>query len=98
MSADNWAICPKCQELYNANQKARILGVAEKYGKIPAEEYIKLSKEVSKEVELEATLREDYEFYIDDDGKFFATYSAECAVCDFHFKFKESKQVFTAKS
>ena len=96
MSADNWAICPKCAEKADASQQARILGAAEKYGKIPADEYVKLSKEVSKVEELEATLREDYGFSIDNNGKFHATYRAECSVCDFHFAFKESKQVFTA--
>ena len=91
MSADNWAICPKCKDKAIKAYEARVLGLAEKYGKIPPEEYIKASRDVHNVEELEETLREDYEFYLDDNGMFHAVY---CAGCDFSFEFKETKTAY----
>lgn len=56
MSADNWAVCPKCKEL---NKKKLV----ESYGKISASEYRVLIETGNKD---EHTLRKDYEIGIYD--------------------------------
>ena len=44
----------------------------------------KYLKEIAKPVkELEETLREDYECFISEDGRFYISYRAACAVCGF---------------
>ena len=91
MSADNWAICPKCKEKNDELNKKRILDTAKKYGKIPAEEYITLAKETSKPIEIEETMREDYEIGVDEDGVFNVDYFCSCAKCGFKYAYKHSE-------
>lgn len=93
MSADNWTTCPRCMK--NATQKKAKLQkqVQESYGKIPVEEYDSVRVEVEKDISLEETLREDYQFYMGDDGNFSASYRAHCNICDFLHEFEHTKQL-----
>ena len=91
MGADNWGICPKCKNLNDENNRKRVLDVGKKYGKIPAEEYIKLAAEANKPIKLETTLREDYEIGTDLDGEFSVNYSCSCSVCGFKHQFKHTE-------
>lgn len=101
MSADNWAICPKCVE--NAERKAsRALKNAERqYGKVDAGKYMELIEEARTlakyDVEELRTLREDYEigvvFDAFSDAEFYVSYRGKCSVCGFSHEFKHSNQV-----
>ena len=77
MSADNWGICPKCK------QKQESL-----YGKVSEEEYLKTLNKKN-----EYTLREDYEIYTDENGKFHIDYACSCSKCKFTFEYAFSKNI-----
>ena len=42
---------------------------------------------------LEETLREDYESFITEDGRFYISYSGACQVCAFRHDFKVDEQL-----
>jgi len=46
-------------------------------------------------IDIRETLREDYEFYLNDEGEFFVSYKASCDRCGFKYSFKHSEQVKT---
>jgi hypothetical protein len=82
VSADNYAICPRCfQEACEkaAAERQRVTGL---YGTLPVEEF-DAQRAALKTVEAEdyRTFREDYEFYGADDGEIRADYSGHCSVC-----------------
>ena len=93
MSADNWAICPKCKKANDKENNRRMLEAGEQYGKIPAEAFLKLSKEANVPVELETTLREDYEIGITETGEFYISYAGRCRDCGFEHIVEEEKQL-----
>lgn len=85
MSASNWAMCRNCIDKYNKEKKR----VDDLYGRVPLEEYKRLTKEIPPNPEvLENSLREDYEIGIDITGKFFVSYLASCENCEFEYRFK----------
>ncbi len=90
MSADNWAICPICKKENDKINAARIMEVGKKYGVVPAAEYVKLAKEIIKPIEIENSMREDYDIGTDDDGVFEVSYSCFCTVCEFKRSFKHT--------
>uniref|UniRef100_A0A6M3L344 Uncharacterized protein n=1 Tax=viral metagenome TaxID=1070528 RepID=A0A6M3L344_9ZZZZ len=93
MSADNWAICPKCRKVA-LNQKEELAGKAKKgYGKLPPEEYEELLLLSRKPIDEETTMREDFCMGTDKYGDFSIEYSAFCQNCDFKFKFMHSESV-----
>ena len=97
MSADNWRECPLC--LSEQRKKARELGrkMSDSYGKIPVDDFNVLQQEhaqaLSESDYLPETLREDYEFFINDDGNFFANYYAMCDNCGFKFEFHHVEKI-----
>lgn len=95
MSADNWAICPKCHEAFEKKLIEFDETVEKSYGKVPPEEYIRL---IAQRAELETkeeptTLREDYEQGILE-GEYFLRYSGYCDVCKFEFTKKIDEKVW----
>lgn len=88
MSADNWAICPRCNKTYE--QKKAELHKA--YGTVTAEEYSRLLKQVEAERGDKYTLREDYELGILK-GQFYVNYSVFCEACGFAFNYKDKVEV-----
>jgi hypothetical protein len=93
MSADNWRVCPKCLAKEEKNhgdlsEKARQL-----YGKVPSDEWIDMISEAQKEVELEDTLREDWELKMKEDGEFYINYCCSCVECNFQFEYKYTERV-----
>lgn len=92
MSADNWTYCPKCHAADEAKSVANQKQVAESYGKVAAEEYLKRVAALTTKPERDETLREDYEIGIYK-GEFSVSYSASCSVCKFSHSFKHKKKV-----
>lgn len=88
MSADNWRICPQCR--INCEKKR----AESPYGKVSEEEFITYLSQVPSVKDLEFSLREDYEYYIDGDDVFHAHYRAHCSDCGFRFSFDHSETVF----
>lgn len=87
MSADNWAICPKCKAEKDESDEQ----VKNAYGVVPADEYMYLV-ELSKK-KLENTLREDYEIGIYDGNEFYINYTGRCSVCGFEKRFKHTEKL-----
>lgn len=97
MSADAWRICPKCKHEAESNRDTRILECSKSHGKIPALQYLADLEVANKPVELEETLREDYEVFTDESGNFYFSYGCRCQNCDFHHSEKIEKKVFQIK-
>lgn len=93
MSANAWRICPTCKRLNDEKNKKRILDAEKKYGKISADEYIKLAAEVQKPIELEETLREDYVIFLSESGLFCVSYGCSCSVCKFKYNFEHKENL-----
>lgn len=97
MSADNWSICPKCRKQKKAEADKQMTAAKASYGKVSADEYerkMKAARELI-DLDLEDTLREDWELGIDDDGEVSINYRASCEVCDFEYTFKHEEKLKT---
>lgn len=82
MSADNWAVCPRCHKQYKEPES--------KYGKVSEEEYIAL---LSKPKESEAqNMREDWSIGMDETGELHVGYSCACEKCGFSYEFETREQ------
>lgn len=98
MSADNWAVCPKCkQERIERDKKLR-KQLASAYGKVSASEYLELEKEFRERVveDNERDLREDYDigiFSVDNKDYFEVGYSASCEICGFYFEYGHKEEI-----
>lgn len=92
MSADNWTICPRCQKTALAAKERDREKLAKQYGKIEPVEFVKRSAEVDKPIELEETLREDYELGLFE-GQFYISYRASCAQCGFELSYAREETV-----
>jgi hypothetical protein len=95
MSADNWAICPRCLgEAHKANEAERTR-VAALYGKVPIEEFdAARAAIVAVDVKGYYTFREDYEFYGAEDGEIQVRYSGNCSKCGLSAEIKDSKRFY----
>ena len=94
MSADNWTVCPRCKKKTETAKREQLKNAKAGYGKLSPEEYEEALFKAREIVVIGETLREDYDFYMEDDGTFGASYSAHCDKCGFKHKFKHSEQVF----
>lgn len=88
MSADNWAVCPKCWEDRNREQEKLQTKVDEAYGKVTSKEYLAMLHRLENPPKLENTLREEYELGILD-GEFYVRYKGSCRVCGFSYEYKQ---------
>jgi len=87
MSADNWAICPKCKKKVEQARADLLSRVETDYGKIAADEYLALVERSKQPLEIEHTLREDWETGIRQ-GEFRVFYGAHCETCGFSHEFE----------
>ena len=93
MSANNWAMCPKCKKNNDENNAIRIKNAEAQYGKISSDEYRATIKEAEKPMKIEETLREDFEIWINDKGLFTVSYSGRCQICGFAKKFEHREKL-----
>ncbi|QIG58245.1 hypothetical protein SEA_SKOG_93 [Gordonia phage Skog] len=103
MSADRWSVCSNCvaevAKRSNAAIEKQEQRVADAYGTLPFEEFSRVQAEVRANVasihaqaerdENSATLREDYEFYLED-GTVEISYKARCTECGFGGEHRDS--------
>lgn len=89
MSADNWGVCPRCKREAEERYSERVEAARESYARVPLHEFERRQAEAAEPAEdIGETLREDYEFYIDEVGGWFhVRYKAECDRCGFTHKF-----------
>ncbi len=87
MSADNWGICPRCKVEALKEQEARQQAAADAYGKVSSTEYGELVAKALEPMQLEETLREDYELGLGEDGEFYVSYRGACDKCALEHSF-----------
>jgi len=87
MSADGWKICPRCRAVIQNAKDTEIMKASESYGKIDKDEYLELVRKAAEPARFEETLREDYEFYLDEEYVLKIRYYAGCNKCNFEFSF-----------
>jgi hypothetical protein len=100
VSADNWAICPRCKAHRKVRAAEAHAAAHEAYGLVPISEFEALrekAQELTKLVEADTvanrTLREDYEFFGAEDGTVTASYRCSCTVCGLSSKFEYSHEL-----
>lgn len=108
MSADNWAVCPRC--LYEAKKRkaAAVEAAAALYGKVPAEEFDErrqAADAVDVDPEHFRTFREDYEQGVSDPtgadpdrAEYFVSYGGACSVCGLEHEFKHETEFWKPES
>jgi alkylation response protein AidB-like acyl-CoA dehydrogenase len=93
MSADNYAMCPRCQKALDGTVDTLSRRMAEGYGKVPVAEYAELqSKLAEAAVKAHAgsqTFREDYEIYGAADGDVVVDYGGSCTECGLRLTFTD---------
>lgn len=89
MSADNYAVCPRCRDREQARLDELGRRAQEAYGKVPVDEFDELRREADQVLDLEklSTFREDYEFYGAETGEVVATYGGSCSECGLEVSF-----------
>ena len=96
MSADNWAVCPRCLYCARAKADAEREAVMALYGSIPVEEFdAKRAALEPVDPDTYATFREDYEFYDAELGEVHAFYKGACSTCGLSVELEASKQFWT---
>lgn len=93
MSADRWAICPKCKKVANEARDKAIRKAKATYGKVPEETYQAAIEEAGEPVVLKETFREDYQQGMDDDGTYSVSYAGRCNSCGFSHRYTFSQDV-----
>lgn len=88
MGADNWGICPKCKKAAYKKKAKEQEKVGAAYGKVTPEKYREMFEAASQPVELDQTLREDYEIGIGEGGEFSVSYRGHCRECGLSHAFK----------
>lgn len=92
MSADRWAVCPKCKEKIERAHADLLIRVETDYGKVAVGEYLELIEQSRQPIEEEHTLREDWEIGIWG-GKLIVSYGASCEECGFSHEFDHEEKV-----
>lgn len=99
MSADNWSECPRCLRNNKKEAQAIITKARSHYGIVGLKVYTELVKAAEKEADelrdpVDSTpLREDYQIYTTNDGKFVISYSASCYTCGWENLFEHEEQL-----
>lgn len=88
MSADNWAVCPKCAETRRVALEDAKKTLEKSYGKIPVDAYLQLREQTEKQLtELPPeSLREDYSIGIYC-GEFSVNYTGRCQSCQYEYRY-----------
>lgn len=86
MSADNWAVCPRCNLVASRAADERAAAVTTLYGKVPLEEYERARSELLMSMSAERmgvteTFREDWEIYGAETGVVKISYRGSCLTC-----------------
>lgn len=93
MSADNWAICPRCKLNEENAIKALDYKIEQDYGKVSIDDFIVMRLEAQQRREAlpnrMATFREDYEIYGAEDGAIEVNYRGSCKDCGLTMKFTD---------
>jgi len=94
MSADNWAVCPRCVAHAKKTEAKQLAKVMATYGKVPVADF-DAARAAIKPVEKEVyrTFREDYEIYGASDGAVVVDYAGHCSKCGLGLSFKDQRPI-----
>lgn len=101
MSADNWAICPKCERVTIRKLEEDEATVVAQYGKLPIDQWedmqagvVHRRTEIAKYDVNRHTLREDWEIGTNNEGgEFRVHYTAGCHICKFEYSYDYGENV-----
>jgi len=93
MSADNWAVCPRCEKKRQAKIRETEAEVAAAYGKVSVDKFDAMRESLAelRTAEPEPTFREDYEFYGVEAGVLRIDYGGSCQVCGLEQEFHHAE-------
>lgn len=98
MSADHYAICPRCRDEAKADYETRQRRLREAYGAMPVDEYEALSKAAEAfDEERFRTFREEWEFFDASTGTVKMSYGGECDRCGLSVTFDGEKKFYEPK-
>ena len=89
MSASNWKECPKCKQNAEHDHANKVQAWRNQYGKVPIEEF-EATKPSNELAVMEDSMREDYEFFLDENLVLHIDYRARCQNCDFEFTYSKA--------
>jgi hypothetical protein len=94
MSADNWAICPRCVTKARTDRAKAEAAVEASYGRVSIAEFQRAQAALT-DVNPEdyRTFREDYEIYGAGEGVVTVDYSGGCTKCGLSVSFTEKKPI-----
>lgn len=94
MSADNWAVCPRCLQRAKKREADRLAEVMASYGKVSVAEFdaARAAVEPVREQDF-TTFREDYEISGAKTGTVTVSYSGNCDRCGLSLSFEESRAI-----
>ena len=93
MSADNWAVCPRCRQRKQAEIDKRKAEIDAMYGKVPVEEFDQARREFeTADWSAPETFREDWEIGTID-GEFYVRYKGSCRECNLRYEFKHDHTI-----
>lgn len=90
MSADNWTHCPRCTDEARKAVAAEHDRVMALYGTVSVEEFDR-QRAALEPVKVEATFREDYEFWGAEEGTVHASYRGTCTGCGLRVELRTEK-------
>lgn len=94
MSADNWAMCPRCVKREADTYQERYDEVMATYGKVPVAEFDAARSAAVDEVRpVGATFREDYEITPLEDGEVEVHYKGRCTKCGLSLQFDHAHTI-----
>lgn len=99
MSADNWAVCPRCVAGARKARREALSALEAAYGAVPLEEYKAMQAAIPpqpKALEDHSNFREDYSIYNDDHGTVRVSYSGGCHVCHLQVSFDHEIDILEA--
>jgi hypothetical protein len=94
MSADNWAVCPRCKHRARLKFDADSAAVQAMYGKVPVEDFDAARAALELE-DVGYTFREEYEFCDAESGEVVASYRGRCTRCDLGLDFKVQREFWS---
>lgn len=91
MSADNWAICPRCHHRALVEHEAKRQAALDSYGTVPLAEFEELRYHADVPFDDGAyhTFREDYEFSGAEEGVIYVRYKGRCTVCNLSLEIEQ---------
>lgn len=93
MSVASWSVCPACLKRATKAKEQQLREALAAYGQVQAEVYDRLIGEARTPLEMEPSLRENYQLGTDGDGVFWVAYRCSCTSCPFAHEFRHQQQL-----